>query len=106
MSSASATTPTSVTGGFPRATCGAFLKGRDEPAWLRDRRRTAFEAFLGLPMPTSRDEEWRRTDIRGLKLAGFAPPALAEPSSDDRAALAPAWEALSAHYATGLEHLN
>jgi Fe-S cluster assembly protein SufD len=106
MSSASATTPTPATGGFTEATFEAFLKGRDEPPWLRDRRRSAFEAFLGLPMPTSRDEEWRRTDIRGLKLAGFAPPARVEPSVDDRSALAPAWDALSAHYATGLEHLN
>ena len=28
------------------------------------------------------------------------------PSADDRLALAPAWDALAAHYATGLEHVN
>ncbi len=106
MSSASATTSTPATGGFSEANFEAFLKGRDEPQWLRDRRRAAFEAFSGMPMPSSRDEEWRRTDIRGLKLAGFAPPAPGAASAEDRSAMAPAWEALSAHYGTGLEHVN
>jgi Fe-S cluster assembly protein SufD len=106
MSSASAITPSPATGGFTEASFEAFLKGRDEPSWLLDRRRQAFEAFSGMPLPSSRDEEWRRTDIRGLKLAGFAPPSASTPSNEDRSALSPAWEALSAHYGTGLEHIN
>ena len=106
MSSASATTPSPATGGFTEASFEAFLKGRDEPGWLLDRRRSAFEAFSSMALPSSRDEEWRRTDIRGLKLAGFAPPNPSAPSAEDRSALAPAWEALSAHYGTGLEHVN
>ncbi len=106
MSSASATTPPPATGGFTEASFEAFLKARDEPRWLIDRRRAAFAAFSGLPLPSSREEEWRRTDIRGLKLAGFAPPAPGAPSAEDRASLAPAWEALSGHYGTGLEHVN
>ncbi|WP_435010477.1 Fe-S cluster assembly protein SufD [Tundrisphaera lichenicola] len=106
MSSAPATPPTIATGGFTEEAFEAFLKGREEPTWLLDRRRTAFEAFLGLPMPTSRDEEWRRTDIRGLKLANFAPPTTAQPSAQEQSALTPSWDALSAHYSTGLEHVN
>ena len=106
MSSASAITPTPATGGFTEASFEAFLKGRDEPSWLLDRRRQAFEAFSGMTLPTSRDEEWRRTDIRGLKLASFSPPTRSTPSSEDRSAMAPAWAALSAHYGTGLEHIN
>jgi len=106
MSSASATTPPPATGGFTEASFEAFLKGRDEPGWLLDRRREAFRAFSEMPLPSMRDEEWRRTDIRGLKLAGFAPPTPGEPSADDRSALTPAWDALSAHYATGLAHVN
>jgi Fe-S cluster assembly protein SufD len=106
MSSASAITPSPATGGFTEASFEAFLKTRDEPTWLLDRRRQAFEAFSGMSLPSSRDEEWRRTDIRGLKLANFAPPTASEPSGEDRSALAPAWEALAAHYATGLEHVN
>lgn len=42
-----------------------------EPDWLRARRREAFAAFEGLPMPSRSDEEWRRTDVRGLDLSSF-----------------------------------
>src|SRR3954454_20135066 len=106
MSSASATRPASVTGGFNEATFEAFLNGKDEPAWLRQRRRDAFAAFLASPWPTSRDEEWRRTDIRALKLDAFAPPATHEPSSEDFAAVEPVWDALSANYGTGIAQVN
>ena len=44
-----------------------------EPAWLRDRRREAFAAYERLPMPSRSDEEWRRTDVRGLDLDSFEP---------------------------------
>src|SRR5262249_3048989 len=81
-------------------------KGRDEPDWLRSRRREAFARFLSAPWPTLRDEEWRRTDIRPLKLAAFGPPALHEPSAEARAALAPARETLSGPYATGIEQVD
>ena len=106
MSSASAITPSPATGGFSEASFEAFLKGRDEPGWLLDRRRAAFEAFSGMALPSNREEEWRRTDIRGLKLGGFAPPSMAGPSAEDRSAMAPAWETLSGHYGVGLEHVN
>jgi Fe-S cluster assembly protein SufD len=43
-----------------------------EPAWLQGRRRTAFAAYERLPLPSRTDEEWRRTDISGLKLADFS----------------------------------
>jgi Fe-S cluster assembly protein SufD len=37
------------------------------PPWLADRRRSAWDAYAALPMPSSaRDEDWRRTDISGL----------------------------------------
>jgi Fe-S cluster assembly protein SufD len=106
MSSASATTPPPATGGFTEATFEAFLKARDEPSWLTDRRRDAFAQFLVAPWPTLRDEEWRRTDIRPLKLTAFEPPAPREPSAEARAALEPAWNALSGHYATGIAQVD
>src|SRR2546421_9312765 len=105
MSSASSTTlPT--TGGFTHETLETFLKGRDEPDWLIERRKEAFAVFRATPWPTLRDEEWRRTDIRAMKLDAFAPPAPLEPSAEARAALAPVWEALSGHYATGIEQID
>jgi Fe-S cluster assembly protein SufD len=42
-----------------------------EPAWLRDRRLAAWEAFVRLPLPSADDEEWRRTDISALDLDAF-----------------------------------
>ncbi len=106
MSSASAITPSPATGGFTEASFEAFLKSRDEPAWLLERRRSAFEAFSGMSLPTAREEEWRRTDIRAFRLGGFSAPSAEPPTADDRSALAPAWDALASHYATGLEHIN
>jgi Fe-S cluster assembly protein SufD len=94
------------TGGFTEAAFESFLKSRDEPAWLVARRRQAFEAFHTLPWPTARDEEWRRTDIRALRLDAFAPPAAGSPEAADSAALEPLWSTLSGHYAAGIEHVN
>src|SRR5436305_14976692 len=102
MSTASATTPAS---GFSEAAFDSFLKGRDEPEWLRKRRRQAFELSRSLPWPTLRDEEWRRTDIRAFKLDQFAPPS-GQATEDDKAAIAPVYEELSGHYATGIEQVN
>ena len=46
-----------------------YLHG--EPDWLRAQRRQAFEVYERLPMPSRSDEEWRRTDLRGLDLGAF-----------------------------------
>ncbi len=37
-----------------------------EPEWLLERRLEAWRIFTSLPMPSTQDEPWRRTDIRGL----------------------------------------
>jgi Fe-S cluster assembly protein SufD len=51
------------------------------PQWLADRRRAAWDAFTAMPMPSSsRDEDWRRTDIARLRLGDFAP---AGPAADE-----------------------
>jgi Fe-S cluster assembly protein SufD len=39
--------------------------------YLRDYYKNAWKAYIQLPFPTSRDEAWRRTDIRGLKIDSF-----------------------------------
>src|SRR4030042_2501060 len=52
---------------------------REEPAWLRPRRRAAWRLYEELPLPTGKEEEWRRTDVSALSLDGvtlFAPAAL------------------------------
>jgi len=104
--------PTSVStsqpsaGGFTEAAFDAFLKGRDEPAWLLERRKEAFERFKALPMPTLKDEEWRRTDLRALKLDQFGPPEPHEPSAAGRDALKPAYQSLDSLYGTGFARID
>ena len=44
-----------------------------EPEWLRARRRSSWAAYERLPMPSRSDEEWRRTNLKGLDLAAFEP---------------------------------
>jgi Fe-S cluster assembly protein SufD len=43
-----------------------------EPSWLRTQREVAWKAYQTLPMPTTQDEAWRRTDIRSLPLHGIS----------------------------------
>jgi Fe-S cluster assembly protein SufD len=45
----------------------------NEPAWMLDFRLKAFEIYEQLPMPTTQDEAWRRTNIRRLKLDAIGP---------------------------------
>jgi Fe-S cluster assembly protein SufD len=101
-----ASTSISSTAGFTTATFEAFLRDRHEPAWLIERRRQAFADFQAFPLPSARDEEWRRTDIRGLRLDSFSQNFPDVPSPQEVAAFDPIWTSLSGHYAIGLEHVN
>jgi Fe-S cluster assembly protein SufD len=103
MSTASTTIQTAA---FTEEGFKAFLRTRAEPSWLIARRREAFARFQAFAWPTARDEEWRRTDIRGFHLNSFAPPDAQEPSNATRAPFDPLWETLSSQYATGIEHIG
>jgi Fe-S cluster assembly protein SufD len=46
----------------------ALSSALGDPEWLRDRRLEAYKAFVDLPWPTVRDEEWRYTNPRRLGL--------------------------------------
>jgi Fe-S cluster assembly protein SufD len=45
----------------------------DEPAWMRDFRFNAWELQSDMPMPTMKDEPWRRTDLRRFKIDEIGP---------------------------------
>jgi len=87
---------------------GTFLTGlAPEPAWLTDARKAAFERFEAAAWPTSKDEEWRRTDIRAFKLSAF--PLAGKPAApglDELNAVGPLRDALAAHYATGIVQIG
>lgn len=105
MSSATAQ-PKAVTGGFDETAFEKFLKDRQEPEWLVERRRTAFGHLVNAAWPSLRDEEWRRTDIRALKLDGFAPPSSQPPSEAARSAVDASWNTLNKNYECGIEQLD
>jgi Fe-S cluster assembly protein SufD len=44
-----------------------------EPDWLRALRRDAFDVYERLGLPSKTDEEWRRTDLKGLSLEELKP---------------------------------
>lgn len=58
-----------------------FLVERNgEPEWVQKIRRQAWELFEQIPMPTPRDEGWRRTDLKAFRFDDYAPISL--PSYD------------------------
>ena len=59
--------------GFSREAVEALSRSRNEPDWVREARLKAWETYESIPMPKRSDEEWRRTDLRRLKLDRFAP---------------------------------
>jgi Fe-S cluster assembly protein SufD len=44
----------------------AISESLQEPSWMRDRRIAAWKQAKSLPMPTTAEEAWRRTDIRHI----------------------------------------
>src|SRR5689334_8457360 len=88
--------------GFTAQTVNELIERRNEPEWVRQRRLDAWNIYESIPMPTRQDEEWRRTDLRGLRLNEVAP------YSDERApsaSLIPEAEA-SENYAGALTFWN
>ncbi len=67
-------TETTAQLGFSRDAFEAFLAERDEPTWLSELRRSAFDDFEALAWPARNEEEWIRTDIRLFKPDRFAFP--------------------------------
>jgi Fe-S cluster assembly protein SufD len=68
------TATTTIPSGFTDEAFEAFLAARDEPAWVTEQRREAWQAFGRMEWPKSDQEEWRRTDIRMFRLEKYKPP--------------------------------
>jgi Fe-S cluster assembly protein SufD len=52
----------------------ALTKNWTGPAFLRDYRERAWSEYKNLPMPTIKNDAWRRTDIHGLDVTKFTLP--------------------------------
>ncbi len=57
--------------GFSRQDSPLLAGQQIAPAFLRDYREQAWQAFEELPLPSTNDEPWRRTDLRGLPASSF-----------------------------------
>ncbi len=60
---------------FNRNDFQSWLKQLDEPAWLADARRAAWEKFEGSKWPDRGQEDWMRSDLRSFKLDRYSLPA-------------------------------
>lgn len=78
-------TDTTTQSRFSQEAFHAFLDTRQEPDWLLQLRRDAWDAFCEMDWPQRRDEEWMRTDIRLFKLEKYAMPASTDPTTTDLA---------------------
>jgi len=58
---------------FSQAVFDRLLQKRIDPLWLTAKRKEAWEIFQALDWPNPRDENWMRSDIRGLRLSKFQP---------------------------------
>lgn len=57
--------------GFDRAGFEGFLESRDEPGWVSDQRRLAFEIYQTKLNESLEPEEWKRVELRAFKPAQF-----------------------------------
>jgi Fe-S cluster assembly protein SufD len=78
------TAPTTARG-FTEETIAQLIAERGEPDWMTERRRAAWQAFNNIPMPTLQDEEWRRTNLRTLKLDAPSPLGIESVTTSERA---------------------
>lgn len=71
-SSTSVSTPeTLLPTGFDQAAFEAFLETRDEPGWVTDLRRKAFDVFQTKLADDLDPEEWKRVELRAFKSRQF-----------------------------------
>src|SRR5687767_11099459 len=57
------TTAPAVRGEIDPATIDEIVRANGEPVWFAERRRQAWEVYRETPMPTTKDEAWRYTDL-------------------------------------------
>jgi len=63
--------PASEVSVFTRELVLGLSQALDEPAWMTQKRQVAWSLFAELPLPTTQDEDWRRTDLRPIKWANL-----------------------------------
>ncbi len=73
---------------FSQDMVAALSPSWNGPEFLREYRERAWQAYQNLPMPTTKDEPWRRTDIHNLNVGLFTIPKY---SKLEQLPMPPAW---------------
>lgn len=68
----SSSTPPQTATGFDRGAFEAFLETRDEPGWVSDLRRTAFQHYQDRLATPLDPEEWKRIELRAFRPERYA----------------------------------
>ncbi len=71
-----------TSGGFDAAAFERFLESRDEPAWVTDLRRRAFEIYQQKAATELDPEEWKRVNLRGFDPAAFEIQSAGKPAAE------------------------
>jgi Fe-S cluster assembly protein SufD len=58
---------------FSRADVDTLSTGLNEPTWMREKRLVAWSVFEETPMPSTSDEDWRRTNLNRIKWGRLNP---------------------------------
>lgn len=58
---------------FSREAVQKLSASYNEPEWMLEFRLKAWALYESLPVPTTKDEAWRRTDLRRFKIDNFGP---------------------------------
>ena len=67
MSSVTPASTATIPAGFDRDAFAAFLAGRNDPGWVVDLRRKAFELYEARRSEPLNPEEWKRVDLRAFQ---------------------------------------
>lgn len=62
-----------TSGNLSEETVRALSAARNEPDWMLQKRLDAWRLYESMPMPSPKDEAWRRTRLTGLKIEEFTP---------------------------------
>jgi len=81
----------SSTNTITRARVDNIATQNSEPNWLKEARLEAWETYLQTPMPNSRDEDWRRTEIDALDLSKLNALDLHAPAQKEQPKKLPSW---------------
>ncbi len=66
--------------GFTKEMFESFINSRKDPDWIVQKRKDAWQAYEQIPVPTTNQEIWRRTDIRSLHLGKYNTPDFSKPA--------------------------